>query len=130
MDNSLLVGKYIYRMLSEDEVLSGKVTSKKIFPLVANADTTYPFIVYSRTGLTVEYCKDGTVEDTVDFLILSVSDNYVESLEVANQIRSILENKRYKDDTIQISSIRLSSVQEEYMEDAYIQRLNFTIKTN
>lgn len=130
MDNSLLVGKYIYRMLSEDEVLSGKVTSRKIFPLVANADTTYPFIVYSRTGLTVEYCKDGTVEDTVDFLILSVSDNYVESLEVANQIRSILENKRYKDDTIQISSIRLSSVQEEYMEDAYIQRLNFTIKTN
>ncbi len=130
MDNSLLVGKYIYMMLSEDEVLSGKVTSRKIFPLVANADTTYPFIVYSRTGLTVEYCKDGTVEDTVDFLILSVSDNYVESLEVANQIRSILENKRYKDDTIQISSIRLSSVQEEYMEDAYIQRLNFTIKTN
>lgn len=130
MDNSLLVGKYIYRMLSEDEVLSGKVTSRKIFPLVANADTTYPFIVYSRTGLTVEYCKDGTVEDTVDFLILAVSDNYVESLEVANQIRSILENKRYKDDTIQISSIRLSSVQEEYMEDAYIQRLNFTIKTN
>ena len=130
MDNSLLVGKYIYRMLSEDEVLSGKVTSRKIFPLVANADTTYPFIVYSRTGLTVEYCKDGTVEDTVDFLILSVSDNYVESLEVANQIRSILENGRYKDDTIKISSIRLSSVQEEYMEDAYIQRLNFTIKTN
>lgn len=130
MDNSLLVGKYIYRMLSEDEVLSGKVTSKKIFPLVANADTTYPFIVYSRTGLTVEYCKDGTVENTVDFLILSVSDNYVESLEIANQIRSILENERYKDDTIKISSIRLSSVQEEYMENAYIQRLNFTIKTN
>ena len=110
MDNSLLVGKYIYRMLSEDEVLSGKVTSRKIFPLVANVDTTYPFIVYSRTGLTVEYCKDGTVEDTVDFLILSVSDNYVESLEVANQIRSILERKRYKDEDISIYDIRLASV--------------------
>ena len=110
MDNSLLVGKYIYRMLSEDEVLSGKVTSRKIFPLVANTDTTYPFIVYSRTGLTVEYCKDGTVEDTVDFLILSVSDNYVESLEVANQIRCILELRRYKDDDIRISDIRLASV--------------------
>lgn len=129
-DNSLLVGKYIYRMLSEDEVLSGLVTSKKIFPLVANADTTYPFIVYSRTGLAVEYCKDGTVEDTVDFLILSVSDNYVESLEVANQIRSILERKRYKDEDISIYDISLASVQEEYTEDAYIQRLNFTIKTN
>ena len=117
-------------MLSEDEVLSGLVTSRKIFPLVANADTTYPFIVYSRTSLVAEYCKDGIVEDTVDFLILAVSDNYVESLEVANQIRSILERKRYKDEDISIYDIRLASVQEEYTEDAYIQRLNFTIKTN
>ena len=67
MDNSLLIGKYIYKLLSEDVVLSAKVTSKKIFPLVANADTTYPFIVYARTGLTVEYCKDGTVENRIEF---------------------------------------------------------------
>ena len=84
MDNSLLVGKYIYKLLSEDIVLSGKVSQKKIFPLVANADTTYPFIVYARTGLVVDYCKDGTVENRIDFQIVSVSDNYVESLEVAN----------------------------------------------
>ena len=110
MDNSLLIGKYIYRVLSEDEVLSDRVTSRKIFPLVANADTTYPFIVYSRTDLTVEYCKDGVVGNTVDFQIIVVSDNYVESLEVANQIRSILEMKRYNDEDICISDIRLSSV--------------------
>ena len=130
MDNSILVGKYIYKLLSEDEVLSGMVTPKKIFPLVANADTTYPFIVYSRSGLVVEYCKDGVVENSVDFQILSVSDSYVESLEVANQIRCVLELRRYKDDDIRITDIRLSSVQEEFMEDAYVQRLTFTIKTN
>lgn len=128
MDNSLLIGKYIYKLLSEDEVLSERVTPKKIFPLVANADTTYPFIVYARTSLAVEYCKDGTVEDTVECQVLSVSDNYVESLEIANQIRSTLELVRYKDDTIQIRECRLSSVQEEYMEDAFIQRMNFIIK--
>lgn len=130
MDNSLLVGKYVYKLLSEDVVLSAKVSPKKIFPLVANADTTYPFIVYARTGLVVEYCKDGTVENSIDFQILSVSDNYVESLEVANQIRNILEKKRYKDEDICIRECKLSSVAEEYTEDAFIQRLNFTIKTN
>ena len=130
MDNSLLVGKYIYKLLSEDTVLSGKVSPKKIFPLVANADTTYPFIVYARTGLVVDYCKDGTVANSIDFQILSVSDNYVESLEVANQIRNILEMKRYKDEDICIRECKLSSVSEEYMEDAFIQRLNFTIKTD
>lgn len=130
MDNSLLVGKYMYKLLSEDVVLSAKVSPKKIFPLVANADTTYPFIVYARTGLVVEYCKDGMVENSIDFQILSVSDNYVESLEVANQIRNILEMKRYKDKDICIRECKLSSVAEEYMEDAFIQRLNFTIKTD
>ena len=130
MDNSLLIGKYIYKLLSEEEGLSGLVTPKKIFPLIANADTTYPFVVYSRTGLSVQYCKDGLVEDTVEMQIIAVSDNYVESLEVANQIRKTLELRRYKDDDIQIRECKLTSVYEEYMEDAFIQRMNFTIKTN
>ena len=130
MDNSLLIGKYIYKLLSEDEGLSGLVTPKKIFPLIANADTTYPFVVYSRTGLSVQYCKDGLVEDTVEMQIIAVSDNYVESLEVANQIRKTLELRRYKDDDIQIRECKLTSVYEEYMEDAFIQRMNFTIKQN
>lgn len=130
MDNSLLIGKYIYKLLSEDEGLSGLVTPKKIFPLIANADTTYPFVVYSRTGLSVQNCKDGLVEDTVEMQIIAVSDNYVESLEVANQIRKTLELRRYKDDDIQIRECKLTSVYEEYMEDAFIQRMNFTIKLN
>ena len=122
MDNSLLIGKYIYKLLSEDEGLSGLVTPKKIFPLIANADTTYPFVVYSRTGLSVQYCKDGLVEDVVEMQIIAVSDNYVESLEVANQIRKTLELRRYKDDDIQIRECKLTSVYEEYMEDAFIWR--------
>ena len=130
MDNSLLVGKYIYKLLSEDEVLATKVTPKKIFPLIANADTTYPFIVYARTGLVVEYCKSGLVENKIDFQILSVAENYVESLEVANQIRKVLELIKYKDEEISIRECKLSSVSEEYSEDAFIQRLNFTIKTD
>ena len=130
MDNSLLIGKYIYKLLSEEEGLSGLVTPKKIFPLIANADTTYPFVVYFRTGLSVQYCKDGLVEDTVEMQIIAVSDNYVESLEVANQIRKTLELRRYKDDDIQIRECKLTSVYEEYMEDAFIQRMNFTIKLN
>ena len=103
MDNSILIGKLIYKMLSEDETLSGMVTPKKIFPLVANADTTFPFVVYARTALNVEYCKDGVVGNTIEFQVIAVSDSYVESLEVANRIRGILELMRYKDEGIFIS---------------------------
>lgn len=97
---------------------------------MANADTTYPFVVYARTSLYVEYCKDGVIEDTIEFQVLAVSDNYVESLEVANRIRSILELMRYKDDNVRVSECKLTSVTEEYMEDAFVQRLIFTLKTN
>jgi hypothetical protein len=54
----------------------------------------------------------------------------VESLEVANQIRKTLELIRYKDEDISIRECKLSSVLEEYMEDAFIQRLIITIKTD
>ena len=97
---------------------------------MANADTTYPFIVYARTSLRVDYCKEGITENSVEFQVIAVSDNYVESLEVANRIRGVLELLRYKDETIYISECKLSSVSEEYMEDAFIQRLIFTIKTD
>lgn len=126
MDNSLLIGKYIYKLLSEDEML--KALSQKIYPLVAKADTTYPFVVYARTNLYTTYCKDGIIEDTLDVQVIAVSDNYVESLEVANQIRNVLELKRYKDDYIYITDCRLSSATEEFIEDAFIQRMTFTIK--
>lgn len=130
MDNSLLIGKYIYKLLSEDEVLTQIVTPKKIFPLVANAETTYPFIVYARTGLNVAYCKDGVTENTVEMQVIAVSDKYVESLEVANQIRRILELKRFKDEDVFIRDCRLSSVYEEYIENAFVQKMIFTININ
>ena len=125
-DNSLLIGKLIYKLLSNDEALTDMV-GKKVFPLVANADTTFPFVVYSRTGLKVDYCKDGTIENEVEVQVLAVSDNYVTSLEIANQVRRILELFRYKDDELVVTQSKLSSVQEEYLEDAFIQRLIFTL---
>ena len=58
---------------------------------------------------------------------MAVSDNYVTSLEIANQVRRILELFRYKDDELVVTQSKLSSVQEEYLEDAFIQRLIFTL---
>ena len=46
MDNTILAGKYIRKIMVENEELSALLPSSKIFPLIANPDTTYPFIVY------------------------------------------------------------------------------------
>ena len=84
MDNSILVGKHIRNILVGDETLSQYLQSGQITALVANENTTFPFIVFSRTGLTPSYTKDGLLESNITFEIVCVSTDYVASLEIAN----------------------------------------------
>ena len=127
MDNSILVGKHIRNILVGDETLSQYLQSGQITALVANENTTFPFIVFSRTGLTPSYTKDGLHESNITFEIVCVSTDYVESLEIANIVRNLLECKSYTDEEIYIKQIILSAVNEDYMYDAYVQRLTFSM---
>lgn len=127
MDNSILVGKHIRNILVGDETLSQYLQSGQITALVANENTTFPFIVFSRTGLTPSYTKDGLLESNITFEIVCVSTDYVESLEIANIVRNLLECKCYTDEELYIKQIILSAVNEDYMYDAYVQRLTFSM---
>lgn len=60
---SLEIGRIIKNILSQDEELSRQVGSK-IFPLVADKGTSFPFIVYRRDGLTPSSNKDKLFYDT------------------------------------------------------------------
>lgn len=130
MDNSILAGKYIRKILTENEELAALIDTKKIYPLIANADTTFPFIVYSRTNLNPVYTKDLLTDNQLYFGIIVVSDKYAESLDIANAVRHALEGYRFGDETITIYPIKLDSVYEETLEDAYIQRMSFTFSAN
>ena len=127
MDNSILVGKHIRNILVGDGTLSQYLQTGQITALVANENTTFPFIVFSRTGLTPSYTKDGLLESNITFEIVCVSTDYVESLEIANIVRNLLECKCYTDEGIYIKQIILSAVNEDYLYDAYVQRLTFSM---
>lgn len=130
MDNSILAGKYIRSCLINNTELTALIAPGNIFPLIANADTSFPFIVYSRNNLTPLYTKNFLTENTAVFTIIVVSDEYVESLEIANAVRHALESYQYHDDNIDIYPIQLQSVVEETLEDAYIQRMQFSFKVS
>lgn len=130
MDNTILAGKYLRKILIENEELGKLIDSNKIFPLLANADTTFPFITYSRTNLAPIYTKDMLTDNIVSFTVVVVSDEYVQSLDIANAVRHSLEGYRYKDEMINIYPIKLQSIIEETLEDAYIQRMVFTFNAN
>lgn len=126
MDNTILAGKYIRQIMIDNQELMTLISANKIFPLLANPDTSFPFIVYSRTNLIPTYTKDLLTDNYVSFVVVVVSDNYVQSLNIANAVRHSLEGYRYQDNDIKIYPIKFDSITEETLEDAYIQRLSFS----
>ncbi len=126
MDNSILVSKYIRRFLVENEEVQGLIDVNKIFPLIANADTTFPFIVFQRSNLMPIYTKDILTENQITMVIIVVSNDYIQSLDLANAVRHALEGNIYRDNDIVISAMKMESITEETLEDAYIQRMVFT----
>ena len=123
--NSLQIGEYIYNILSNNEELTNLIT--KITPIVADNDTALPFAVYKRVSLNSNRCKDGTFEDVTMVEIVVVSASYSQGIEIANIIRDCMV---FTDRTVGdmfINESTLSQTTEEYSNNAYIQKLQFTI---
>ena len=114
MTNSILIGKVLYGRLKDIKQLEGR-----IYPVIAEQSTLYPFAVYYRTGL-----------DSVNFTIAAVADKYYLSCDIANEIRKALELQHLVSDDMIISNVRLLGVDESYEDNAYVQRLNFECKVN
>lgn len=123
--NSLKVGKEIYSHLKENKSLTD-IVGNKIYPIIVEKDTNYPFIVYKRSNVIPDYTKDYHFKDDVIVDIICVSNHYVESVEIATLVRESLEDKKYGD----IVSIRLESADEDFIDDAYIQTLTFNLTIN
>ena len=127
---SIEIGKFIYSLLCTDSRLATLV-GNKIFPLIVENETTYPFIVYKRSDMKSNYTKDIHLSDDVFIDIICVSENYLSGLEIAGIIIELLEDKRFKDKGIE--KIQSEYANEDYLENAFIQNLGFKItitKTN
>ena len=123
--NSLKVGKEIYSHLKENKSLTD-IVGNKIYPIIVEKDTNYPFIVYKRSNVIPDYTKDDHFKDDVIVDIICVSNHYVESVEIATLVRESLEDKKYGD----IVSIKLEGADEDFIDDAYIQTLTFNLTIN
>lgn len=126
MVNSILIGKTIYKLLTESDELKEYV-GNKIYPLVADENVSFPFVIYYRTNIKNLTNKDGYYEDEVSFSVIVVSNKYLESLEIANIIRSIFEKRQLTED---IYNVTVEDIDEDFRENAYIQQLYFNCKMN
>lgn len=102
-----------------------------IFPIIAEKGCAYPFCVYRRTGFVAKNTKDVyDYESTISIELIIASQTYKESIRLAQQVKDKLEGYRGNWRTTTITGIYLDNCNEDFSDDAYIQRLYFTINVN
>ena len=114
------IGKEINKILKQNNVLK---VSNKIFPLIANPNTTFPFLVYRRIGFIPKNNKD-YMGEMVTLELNIASETYNEAVEIANNVVDILQGK----ETEIIQDIRLLNISEIYLQDTYIENIQIQIE--
>lgn len=115
------IGKEIVELLKTDEGVTTYV-GNKIFPLIANATTTFPFIVYRRNYYTPDSNKDWENEKC-GIEIVVASTKYEESVNIADAVSEALNHKTTED----IEDINITNTNEDFYEDTYVQRINIEV---
>lgn len=111
------IGSELVKILEKAEILKNK-----FFPLVAVPNTTFPFAVYRRIGYTPLSNKDFE-DEQVQIEINIAAETYKEGQTIANSISDIFMNT----ETDIIDEIKLTNVSETFIEDTFIQNLQFNI---
>lgn len=127
MTHSLLIGKMISQCIKEDEYLFSEL-GNKVFPLVGNNKTTFPFVVYWKENIVPQYTKDWLTEDVVSFSVIVTDITYEKTIELAQAIRTVLERPRIQTEYIDVRQCRLVGVNEDFVENAYVEQLTFECK--
>lgn len=128
--DSLEIGKVIATYLTGNEELNA-IINNKVYPIVADQGTTYPFVVYKRGSLQTASSKDRyNYSEVADVEMVVASKSYRQSVEIATKIRDVLDQKRGVLDNININEIRLENAYEDYMSDTdvFVQYLTFRIE--
>lgn len=118
------IGKVIKTLLVSG--LSKTDVKNKIYPLIADESTTFPFIIYRRSSIAPESDKDYT-NDSATIQIMIAANNYAESVDLAEKVRTSLIHKSGTIQTIPVEDISLVDGSEEFIDNTFVQNLIFKI---
>lgn len=131
MIDTLNIGSFIYDTIKADKQLTDTLRiSTKVFPIVAEDGTDYPFVTYRRTGLVSNNCKDGYYEDIVRVEIKAICATYIQSVQVINRIRELFECQHIEYENMIIEDTSIENASENYEYNAFTQTINLVFKIN
>lgn len=131
MIDTLNIGSFIYDTIKADKQLTDTLRiSTNVFPIVAEDGTDYPFVIYRRTGLVSNNCKDGYYEDIVRVEIKAICATYIQSVQIINRIRELFECQHIEYENMTIEDTSIENASENYEYNAFTQTINLVFKIN
>lgn len=124
---TLQIGKIIKTLLLSNERLKSYIGSE-VYPLIADTSTTYPFIIYRRSAIEKSSTKDDA-DESVNVEIYIVSDTYEKSISIAEEVRKSVEHRKGTFEDLYIDDIIITDASESFEENAFVQSITITIKT-
>ena len=115
------IGSEIRNVILSSTAVKNAVGTK-VFPLIANAGTTFPFVVYRRSSYSPQSDKD-VLSESVYMEIAIICNNYEQSVSIANDVADALI--QYESDTIE--EIKVTNISEEFISDSFVQKVNLQI---
>jgi hypothetical protein len=115
------IGKYIYHKLSG--------VTATVNPLIVPSGST-EFIAFKRKYINPEYDAGGLSYNTTGVQIDVVSTNYINAINMAEQVRELLECKGATFKNIVVQNCILASADESTDGSLYVQSLTFEFFTN
>ena len=118
----------IHKVLVEDQDLMTLIGgADHIQLLIGDPDinTMYPIINIKRDLVSPMKSNKDFGSDRVQFSIKVYSDDYKNSIDIADAIRFALEWHTFQDNEIKLVNVELVSCSENWVRDAYEQSLTF-----
>ena len=123
---ALEIGALIKRLLA-DMSINDRLKGR-IYPVVAEQKTPFPFVTYKRRGVVLESDKDVSYRyGMISVDIIIVGSSYSQSLDIASAIVDEMPDYPMNLDGFDISDIKLANAVEDFQDEAYIQALTFNI---
>lgn len=116
------IGSKIKEILTNDSEVTNYIKNK-VFPIVANNGTDIPFVIYRRFNYEPQSNKDYKGE-SAEFEVRVVANKYEDSVKIADAVGDALND--YKDNDVE--QIRLITSNEDYIDEVFVQTLNFYIE--
>jgi len=123
-------GKAIYSILTTDSAVSA-IVSSRVYPQIAAQGAAFPFVVYVINDITPSDTKSGvSTLDEVRYEILAVAENYAESADLNEKIRTALDRYTGTVAGVVIDSIQFTELDTDYdiASETYIANSEYIIR--